>query len=536
MADVPLLTLLLAVPAAVALLIAVMPREAVRPIRSVAMAGSLVTLGVAVAVLAAFEVGQPGFQLEEEVAWIPQWGISYRLGVDGISLLLVALTAFFMPLVVLAAWHQHERAKGFFVALMAMGAAMLGVFLALDLILFYVLFEAMLVPMYALIGIWGGKQRRYAAIKFFLYTLVGGLLMLVAILYLYWSAGAQSFDYDVLRGLELTGTEQLWLFLAFFAAFGIKVPIFPFHTWLPDAHTEAPTVGSVILAAVLLKIGGYGFLRFSLPYFPEATISLAPWMLGLGVIGVLYGALVAMMQRDIKRLIAYSSVSHLGFVVLGAFALNQTGAAGSVVQMVNHGLSTGALFLLVGFLYDRTHERAIAEYSGIMRVTPVFGGLFLITAMSSLALPGLNGFTGEFPILLGTFAAVPLAGIAATLGVILAAIYLLWAYQRMFHGPVEGRAVGLTDLTPREIGVVAPIVVLMVAIGLYPGPLYDRVNPTVEVLVEEVVAVAEGADVATVDQTGDPAAGSDAPIELDAPAGSDLDSADDDDEDEEVSR
>jgi NADH-quinone oxidoreductase subunit M len=280
------------------------------------------------------------------------------------------------------------------------------------------------------------------------------------------------------------------------------VPLFPFHTWLPDAHTEAPTVGSVLLAAVMLKIGGYGFLRFSLPFFPEASITLAPVVLVLGVIGVLYGALVAMVQKDVKKLVAYSSVSHLGFVAIGAFALNTTGAAGSVVQMVNHGLSTGALFLLIGFMYDRTHSRLIADYSGLAKATPVFAGLFLVTVMSSIALPGLNGFVGEFPILLGTYQTFPWAAILAAFGVILAALYLLWAYQRMFHGPVEGKAVGMTDLRPREIGVLVPLIVLMVAIGLYPSPLYDRVNPTVEQIISEVHN-ADGAGAISLQQEED---------------------------------
>jgi len=493
----PLLTTLIAVPAVAAAVVALLPSTARGALRAAAAAGTGATFLLSLLMLTDFTAGDAGFQLGEQVAWIPQWGITYRLGVDGISLLLVLLTTFMFPLTVLAAWEHTDRPKGFFASLLALEAALIGVFCALDVILFYVFFEAMLVPMYALIGIWGGSNRRYASVKFFLYTLVGGLLMLVAILYLYFKAGATSFDYDVLAGVALTGTEQLWLFLAFFAAFAIKVPLFPFHTWLPDAHTEAPTAGSVILAAVMLKIGGYGFLRFSLPYFPEATERLAPVILALGVIGVLYGALVAMMQSDIKRLVAYSSVSHLGFVALGVFALNPIGAAGSVVQMVNHGLSTGALFLLIGFLYERTHSRAISEYSGLLRSAPIFGGLFLVTVMSSIALPGLNGFVGEFPILLGTFATSRWAAVAAAFGVILAALYLLWAYQRMFHGPVEGRAVGFADLRPREIAVMVPLVALMLGIGLYPQPLYDRVNPAVEQIVADVRA---RTDVAAADE------------------------------------
>jgi len=483
----PLLTLLIAVPALTALVAALLPARG-GAVRAVVLSGSLVTLALSLVVLARFTAGEAGFQLEETANWVPEYGISYRLGVDGVSLFLVLLTTLIMPLALLAAWHQSERAKGFFISLIALEAALVGVFLALDLVLFYVFFEIMLVPMYGLIGVWGGANRRYAAVKFFLFTFVGGLFMLVGILYLYFAAGATSFDYDVIRTVSLSSTEQLLLFGAFFAAFAIKVPLFPLHTWLPDAHTEAPTAGSVVLAAVMLKIGGYGFLRYSLPFFPEASQTLAPWILGLAVIGILYGALVAAVQRDIKKLVAYSSVAHLGFVVLGTFAFDATAAAGSVVQMVNHGLSTGALFLLIGFMYDRTHSRAIAEHSGLLKAAPVFGGLFLLTTMSSIALPGLNGFVGEFPILLGTFQTVPWAGVLATFGVVLAAIYLLWAYQRMFHGPVEGRAVGITDLTLRERVVIAPLVVLMLGIGLYPAPLYERVNPTVEQIVADVDA------------------------------------------------
>ena len=393
-----------------------------------------------------------------------------------------------MPLVILAAWEQVERAKGFFIALLALETALIGVFTATDLMLFYVFFEAMLVPMYALIGVWGGSNRRYASVKFFLYTLVGGLLMLVAILYLYFQGGAQSFDYDVLAQVDLTRTEELWLFAAFFVAFAIKVPLFPVHTWLPDAHTEAPTVGSVVLAAVLLKIGSYGFLRFNLPFFPEATRTFAPAILILAIIGILYGALVAAMQRDIKRLIAYSSVAHLGYVVLGTFALTGISASASVVQMINHGITTGALFLLVGFLYDRTHSRLIADYSGTLHATPIFGGIFLLVVMSSIALPSLNGFVGEFPILLGTYQSYPWAAIAAAFGVIVAALYLLWAYQRMFHGPLGGRAEGLADLNTRELIVITPLLVLMVVIGFAPQWLYDRINPSVEQVVAAVAA------------------------------------------------
>jgi NADH-quinone oxidoreductase subunit M len=492
MENVPILSILIALPVLAALFVGAAPAGNRALLRTIALVGALATFALSLVLLAGFEAGEAGYQFAEQAAWIPQWGVTYRLGVDGVSLFLVLLTTLFVPITLLAAWEQSERPKGFFASLLILEASLIGVFLALDLILFYVFFEVMLVPMYALIGIWGSANRRYAAIKFFLFTLVGGLLMLVAILVLYFNAGGVSFDYDhLLEAGALTGATQTLAFLAFFAAFAIKVPLFPVHTWLPDAHTEAPTVGSVLLAAVMLKIGGYGFLRFSLPFFPDATVRLAPLILGLGVVGVLYGALVALVQRDIKRLVAYSSVAHLGFVVIGTFALTTTGASASVVQMVNHGLSTGALFLLIGFMYERTHSRLIADHSGLAKAAPVFGGLFLLSAMSSIALPGLNGFVGEFPILLGTYQTVPWAAVLATFGVILAALYLLWAYQRMFHGPVAGLAVGMPDLKVREVAVMAPLVLLMVGIGLYPQPLYDRVTPSVEQIIERVDAAGE---------------------------------------------
>ena len=476
-----LLTSLILVPLVGASVIALLPSTSREAIRAVALGGGLLTFVLSLVVLGGFTSGEAGFQMAEQRAWIGDYGVTWQLGIDGISLPLVLLTTFMTPLAVLAAWKQELRAKGFFAALLGLESALIGVFLALDLVLFYVFFEAMLVPMYALIGVWGGSQRRYAAVKFFLYTLVGGLLMLVGVLYLYAAAGQGTFDYQLIgQALDLSSTEQAWLFGAFFAAFAIKVPLFPLHTWLPDAHTEAPTVGSVLLAAVMLKIGTYGFLRYSLPYFPDATERFAPAIMVLALVGILYGALVAALQTDVKRLVAYSSVAHLGFVVLGIFALDVTAGAASVVQMVNHGLTTGALFLLIGFMYERTHSRVIAEYSGIAAAAPVFAGLFLFVAMSSIALPGLNGFVGEFPILLGTYQTTPWAAVLATIGVIFSAIYLLWAYQRMFHGPVEGHARGLADLSIRELVVMVPLVVLMLGIGLYPQPLYERITPSVE--------------------------------------------------------
>jgi NADH-quinone oxidoreductase subunit M len=465
--------------------------------RVVALVASAAAFVASLVVVARFDVGNADLQLVETFTWIPTFGASFTIGVDGISLLLVVLTTFFTPLIVLASGGVTDRVRGYLAAFLALETAVLGVFLAMDLLAFYVFFEASLIPMYLIIGIWGGQNRRYAAVKFFLYTLLGGLLMLVAILYLYGQAG--TFDYTVLRDVELTQTAQRWLFGAFFVAFAVKVPIFPVHTWLPDAHTEAPTAGSVFLAAILLKMGSFGLLRYALPLFPDATIAYVPWILGLSVVGVLYGAVVALMQQDIKKLVAYSSVSHMGFVVLGIFALNATAMSASVVQMVNHGLSTGALFLLIGFLYDRRHTRMIADFSGLAKRVPVMAGFWLVVSMSSLALPGLNGFVGEFPILLGTYQSAPWAGILASFGAVLAALYLLWAYQRMFHGPLEGVENETTpDLRPVEVGVLAPLVLLIVLIGIYPKPLYDRVVPSVDRVLGEVglVEAASTADVA----------------------------------------
>ncbi len=454
-----------------------------RLIGLVASTGALIT---SVVLLAAFDVGGGGMQLTEQLTWIPAIGASFALAVDGVSLLLILLTTFLTPLILLASFDSvRDRLRGYVAAFLVLEAAVIGVFAATDLLLFYIFFEFTLVPMYLIIGIWGGANRRYAAVKFFLYTLAGGLLMLVAILYLFAQTG--SFAYEDARALELGLVEQRWLFTAFVLAFAVKVPLFPVHTWLPDAHTEAPTGGSVFLAAVLLKMGTFGLLRYALPFFPDATVEFAPWLLALSVIGILYGAIVALMQSDIKKLIAYSSVSHMGFVVLGTFALNTTATSASVVQMINHGLSTGALFLLIGFLYERRHTRQIAAFGGLAKQVPVMAGLWLVVSLSSLALPGLNGFVGEFPILLGTFATNRTAAVLASFGAVLAALYLLWAYQRMFHGPLEGADnLNTVDLKPREVGVLAPIVALIVVIGVYPQPLFDVVEPAVDRVLVEV--------------------------------------------------
>ena len=395
---------------------------------------------------------------------------------------MILLTTFLMPLGILASWSITKRAKPYFVFLLALETGMLGVFAALDMFLFYLFWEATLVPMYFLIGMWGYGRRIYAAMKFFLFTLAGSLLMLVAILALYFAnEGLQSFDYRTLLGTPLSLETQRLLFLAFFASFAVKVPLVPLHTWLPDAHTEAPTAGSVMLAGVLLKMGAYGLIRFAIPLFPDAARELTPLVLTLAVIGILYGALVAMMQKDLKRLIAYSSVAHLGFVVLGVFAGSVEAMSGGILQMVNHGISTGALFLLVGALYDRRHTREIADFGGLAKSVPVLAGVFLFVALSSLGLPGLNGFVGEFLILLGTFFSYRWWVVPAAFGVVLAAIYLLWAYQRVFHGAITHDANrSLPDLSWREIAMLAPAIALIAFIGVYPKPFLDRINPTAE--------------------------------------------------------
>jgi NADH-quinone oxidoreductase subunit M len=443
----------------------------------------------------AFDPAVPAMQFFERYPWVPALGINYELGVDGISLLLIVLTTFLMPLTILASWDSiQHRSREFLLCMLFLETGMVGVFAAIDLFLFYVFWEATLIPMYFIIGVWGGERRVYAAIKFMLFTMAGSLLMLVAILALYFlhrqATGEASFNLFQLAQLELPLGVQRWLFLAFFLAFAIKVPLFPFHTWLPDAHVEAPTPGSVILAGVLLKMGTYGFVRFCIPLFPEASAEAAWFIALLAVVGIIYGALMALVQVDIKKLVAYSSVSHLGFVVLGIFAFNQQGLDGAVLQMVNHGLSTGALFLLVGMLYDRRHTRLIADFGGLASKMPIFAAFFLVVALSSLGLPGLNGFVGEFLVLLGAFQSMPFYAVVAAVGVILAAVYLLWMYQRTIFGEIthaENRS--LSDLSPRELVVVLPLVLLILWIGLYPHPFLHRMETSTKAIVEQVVSV-----------------------------------------------
>ena len=452
------------------------------PWRWWALLVSAATFAVSLVLLARFDPSRAGFQLVEEASWVGPLNLRYILGVDGISLFMVLLTTFLMPVAILASWKVDRQVPYFMAALLVLETAMLGTFLALDLLLFFVFFEAMLFPMYLVIGIWGSGRRVYAAVKFFLYTMAGSALLLVAILFLYARSGTvlgdPTFDLRQLAGLGLPAVTARFLFLAFFLAFAVKVPLFPLHTWLPDAHTEAPTAGSVILAGVLLKIGAYGLIRFNLFLFPDASAYFRTLVSVLAVIGIVYGAVVALIQTDLKRLVAYSSVSHLGFVVLGIFAGTLQGMSGGVIQMVNHGLSTGALFLVVGMLYERTHTRDIGRMSGLGARVPVLAGFFLVVALSSLGLPGLNGFVGEFLILLGTFDVARFLAVVGSAGIVLSAIYLLWAYQRTMQGELRPDLAATPDLSSREYVVLIPVVAAIVAIGVYPKPLLDRIEPS----------------------------------------------------------
>ena len=486
MSDLPILDIVIFAPLVGAIALGFIPKDRLDTLRYAALAVSLVTFVVSIGILVQFDQSEAGFQLGSSAEWIPDWGVGYTTGIDGVSLWMIMLTTFLMPLCVLASWSITRRAKFYFVFLLVLETAMLGVFSALDMFLFYLFWEGSLVPMYFLIGIWGYGRRIYAAMKFFLFTLVGSLLMLVGIVYLYFAVGGDpTFDYRELLGTELSLDVQRLLFLAFFASFAVKVPLVPLHTWLPDAHTEAPTAGSVMLAGVLLKMGAYGLIRFGIPLFPDAARELAPLIIVLAVVGIIYGALVAAMQRDLKRLIAYSSVAHLGFVVLGMFVGSLQGMSGGILQMVSHGLSTGALFMLIGALYDRRHTRLIADFGGLAKSVPVFSGIFLFVALSSLGLPGLNGFVGEFLILLGTFFTYRWWVIPAAFGIVLAAVYLLWAYQRVFHGDITDEANrSLPDLNPRELVMLAPILALIVVIGVYPKPFLDRIEPAAQRVVD----------------------------------------------------
>jgi len=438
-----------------------------------------------------------GMQFRADAPWIPAWGIHYTVGVDGLSLFLVLLTTFLVPLSVLGSYaYITSRERQYYALLLVLTSGMVGVFVSLDLFLFYVAWEVMLIPMYFIIGVWGGENRLYAAIKFFVYTFFGSLLMLVAILTLVYLVGERtgtySFSYEqIMAGLGNLGPTAFWLFAAFFLAFAIKVPVFPFHTWLPDAHTEAPTAGSVILAGVLLKMGTYGFLRFAFPFFPAVAQHpvVEAVIVALSLVGIIYGGLVAMVQPDFKRLIAYSSVAHLGFVMLGIWALTLQSVQGALLVMINHGISTGALFFLVGMIYERRHSRLIEAYGGIARVVPIFAAVLTIVSLSSIGLPGTNGFVGEFLVLLGTFRSHPVAATIATTGVIVAAAYLLWALQRVIYNPLDKpENEKLLDLTPRELAVLLPLLACIVWMGVYPKPFLDRMAPAAQHFVDTVKA------------------------------------------------
>jgi len=485
------LTLLIFFPTLGALGLLFIPRRMTSELFIAALSSASGTFIWSLWILWQFDPAVGEMQLAERFPWIPAYGIDYSVGVDGVSLFLVLLTALLGPIVMLASWTIRERIKEYLFFMLVLETGMLGAFVALDLVLFYVFWEVMLVPMYFLIGVWGGPRRIYAALKFVLYTMAGSLLMLVAIIYLATRNAevTQLLTFDLLKlyNLNLPYAEQMWLFSAFALSFAIKVPLFPFHTWLPDAHVEAPTAGSVILAAILLKMGAYGFLRFAIPLFPEAALSAAPFMIALAVIGIVYGAMVAMMQADLKKLVAYSSVSHLGFVVLGLFAFNLQGIEGAVYQMLNHGLSTGALFLIVGMIYERRHTRMIDDFGGLWKQMPIFSACFLVVTLSSIGLPGLNGFVGEFLILLGSFQTSPFWTAGAATGVVLGAVYMLWMFRRVVFGPLtRPENQRLQDIGPREIAILSPILVLILVMGIYPRPFLNRMKPAAELIIQRV--------------------------------------------------
>jgi NADH-quinone oxidoreductase subunit M len=489
----PLLTLLVAVPAVMAVVVALIPRTRPEIVIPVGFAGTLMTGALAIAVLANFKSGEAGYQFASQHEWIKSFGISWNVGVDGLSILLVALTGVLFPIALIGP-NEHHDLKSYTAWILLLEAGVMGVFISLDLFLFFMFFEIVLVPMYFLIGGWGHGERQRSAMKFFLYTMFGSALLLVATLVLVFlhraDTGILTFDVNVLAKWDGLATNTgRWLFAAFALAFAIKVPVAPLHTWLPDAHTDAPTAGSVILAGVLLKMGTYGLLRFGLYLFPGPARWFAPTFLVLGVIGIIYGALTAVVQKDLKRLVAYSSVAHLGFIVLGTFAMSQASVAGGVLQGINHGISTPALFLLIGWIYERRHTREISALKGLQGAAPVFAGVFTIVMLSSIGVPGLNGFAGEFLILAGTFVNYPWYAIVGAFGVILAALYLLWAYQRVFHGtpdsPDDDNA-KMLDLTVKERLVIAPLLVLIVFLGVYPKPALDRIEPSVKALITHV--------------------------------------------------
>ena len=483
------LSLVVFLPLLGALVLLLIPRAMTRALLISALLFASCAFLWSLTILGRFHAGMGEMQLVERISWIPAYGIDYFIGIDGLSLFLVLLTTLLGAIVILASWSTTDRVKAYLFFMLTLETGMIGAFVALDLFLFYVFWEIMLVPMYFIIGIWGGPRRIYAALKFVLYTMSGSLLMLVAIIYLATRNPVLTFDLLRLYDLHLPYEEQIWLFSAFALSFAIKVPLFPFHTWLPDAHVEAPTAGSVILAAILLKLGTYGFLRFAMPLFPEAALAAQPFIIALAVIGIIYGALVAMVQRDLKKLVAYSSVSHLGFVMLGLFAFNLQGIEGALYQMLNHGLSTGALFLIVGMIYERRHTRMIDDFGGLWKPMPLLSAFFLVVTFSSIGLPGLNGFVGEFLILLGAFRAAPFWAAGAATGVILGAIYMLWMFRRVIFGPLSRpENQKLQDIGAREIVILVPILALIVFMGVYPRPFLSRMKPSVDLVLQRIEA------------------------------------------------
>jgi NADH-quinone oxidoreductase subunit M len=480
------------------LILLFLPKDEPGQLRVTALVTSIAGFLLTLPLVAGYDAAQKGMQFEETVAWVPQLGISYHLGVDGIAVILILLTTFLAPIVILSTFGSiHVRVKELMIALLVLQTAMVGTFAALDMILFYVFWELMLVPMYLIIGVWGSERRIYAAVKLFIYTAAGSLLMLVAILFLFWQTKAlhpdtgPSFAYADFMALKLTTTQQAWLFGAFALAFAIKVPIFPLHTWLPDAHVQAPAAGSVVLAGVLLKMGTFGYVRYAMPLFPQAADHYAPLIGWLGVIGIVYGSLMSMAQTDMKKLIAYSSVAHLGFVVVGLMARTTEATSGAVLQMVNHGISTGALFLLIGYMYDRRHTREISQYGGQAKATPTMAIIFLVVTLSSIGLPGSNGFVGEFLILAGTYASPGewgrVWGVLSATGVILGAVYMLTLYQKVYLGPIKNPDVAATpDLNGRELATLAPLLLMIVVLGVFPQPLLDLMKTPVSEFVARV--------------------------------------------------
>jgi NADH-quinone oxidoreductase subunit M len=461
--------------------------------RQISLFTTLVTFGLTLVAWAQFDPALAGFQFDENYAWLGG-NIRYHLGVDGISLPFVMLTAFLMPLCILASWSSIEtRVKEYMIAFLVLETLMIGVFVSLDLVLFYLFFEGGLIPMFLIIGVWGGARRVYASFKFFLYTLLGSVLMLIAVMAMYVTAGTT--DIPTLLAYDFPKDMQNWLFLAFFASFAVKMPMWPVHTWLPDAHVEAPTAGSVILAGILLKMGGYGFLRFSLPMFPDASVYFAPMIFALSIIAIVYTSLVALMQEDIKKLIAYSSVAHMGFVTMGLFALNRQGVDGAVFQMISHGFVSGALFLCVGVIYDRMHTREIKAYGGLVNRMPIYAAVFMLFTMANVGLPGTSGFVGEFLTLVGAFKANSLVAVFATIGVVLSACYALWLYRRVVFGELEKKTLlGMKDMNLREIVVMLPLVVATLFFGFYPKPIFDMTGSAVQATIDNIEGKLKTAD------------------------------------------